>query len=251
MTAVVRWNPPPPPGLPPDAAVHLWRADLDLPAERLDALATLLSADEWRRAGRARHDQHRTRFIAARGQLRELLGRYLHADPRRIQFTYNPFGKPCLAGPASTAGLSFNLAHTAGLALLAVCRHREVGVDVEYLRPMANAEAMVGRYFAPAEQDEYARVPDAERLRAFFLGWTRKEAFVKALGNGLQCPLDSFTVSLTPGRAPALCPPAGDDRPWTLHHLQPCAETVAAVVVAGPAAPPVCFCASQAREAVA
>jgi 4'-phosphopantetheinyl transferase len=180
-------------------AVHAWTVDLDAESPRVPALLTVLSGEERVRAARLRTTELRLRYVVAHGALRSILGRYLDVPPESIRFETTAFGKPYLAGST----LSFNLSHSDGLALFAVTSSGQVGVDVERIRPVTDADAIVKRYFAPGEARQYASVPPPERSATFFSTWTRKEAFLKATGLGLQRPLDSFEVEVTPG---ASCP---------------------------------------------
>jgi 4'-phosphopantetheinyl transferase len=200
----------------PPGEVQVWRAWLG--EDRAASLHGLLSADEQQRAARFLFPRHRAAYVVARGLLRTLLARYLDTDPSALRFTYNPHGKPDLPD----AELRFNLAHSHGLAVYAVSRKRTVGVDVEHVRTEVATDAIAKRHFSACELDELQRVPEQLRTQAFFHAWTRKEAFLKALGTGLALPLDDFDVSLTPGQ-PALLRAvrgmAADKGRWSLHDL--------------------------------
>lgn len=176
-----------------EAEVHVWRFSLDPDDDRLTRLEATLSDDEQARADRYRGPGLRRRFVAGRGVLRELLGYYLGTEPGRVGLVYGLRGKPRLAG---REGLTFNLAHSGGQGLCALTMRRELGVDIEQVRPFENAERIIGRYFTPAECDEFLACSVEHRLPAFYRGWTRKEAFLKATGEGLATALDSFEVSL-------------------------------------------------------
>lgn len=183
-----------PPAPPPVAfnEVHLLRLHLRS-AHGLLQSAMVLDAAEEERARRLLRPHDRLRFAAARTFLRLVLGLYLDEPPHRIRFTTNPFGKPRLAAPAST--LSFNMSHAGDIVLLALARGRELGVDVEEERPI-EALDIARVLFSPAEHAALVALPEEERRGAFFHCWTRKEAFVKALGLGLSFPLDSFEVAV-------------------------------------------------------
>lgn len=178
-----------------DGVVQLavWRIDAEAPVP-----PDCLTEEDTARAAHFVRAEDRAASIAARAGLRAILGECLGERPRDLEFQLAPLGKPSLVGPAG-AGLHFNLTHSHGLAALAVARF-PVGVDIEAVRPVE--DDLAHAVFSPAELDEFARLPRAQRRLAFFLGWTRKEAVVKALGSGLHAPLDRFSVSLTPG-APA------------------------------------------------
>ncbi len=221
--------------LPADGAVDIWTARLNSPVYDLDRLSALLSPDERARQGRMLAGRVRDRFTVARASLRLLLGRYLASDPAAIEFTYGPRGKPSLA--AGGGGLRFNLAHSEDLAVYAIARGHEVGVDVERIREVPDLERIARRFFAPEERAVLASLPAADRLRSFYLAWTRKEAYIKAVGDGLHIPLDSFSVSLGP-REPArltrlnVSPELPEN--WNLHHLETESGFVGAVAYLAP-----------------
>lgn len=229
------WPPgPAAPRLGPDE-VHVWRLHLDRPAEAVERLAACLSADEVARARRYRFRRDRDRFVAARGLLRTVLGRYLGADPGGLRFRLGPHGKPALAEPAAH-DLRFNLAHSDRLALLAVGRGREVGIDVERIRPDRVDEHLARLVLAPGERAAWRALPADRRAAMFFACWTAKEAFVKATGHGLARPLDAFEVRLTPGPALGLVPVALPDeecRGWSLRRLEAGPDYAASLCVEG------------------
>lgn len=229
------------PGRPPEAGeVQLWVADLDRPPLPLGRLAASLDPEERRRAGRFRFDVHRDRFTAGRGLLRHLLGRFLGLSPKAIVFRYGWKGKPHLALPRGYAGaeLRFNLSHSANGALFAVARGRTLGVDLERLRPLDDAEALVERFFHPSERRVFAGVPPEERLTCFYAGWTRKEAYVKARGDGLSLPTTEFEVVLAPGEPPRLVGferEAEEVERWSFASVEPARGFLGAVAVEGEA----------------
>lgn len=222
---------PPPLG---DRLVHVWQFSLDRTAAELHQCQAALSNDERDRAARFLRPELRDRFTAGRGLLRILLGRYLSVAPESLEFVYNSYGKPALAGPASTAGIEFNLSHSGALGLLGLSRERQLGVDVEVLRDNVRCESLAERFFSPAEVADLVSLPGADRRLAFFRCWTRKEAYIKALGRGLSVPLDRFRVSLLPAEPAALLwvqdEPAETER-WQLRALEPRPGHVAAVAV--------------------
>jgi 4'-phosphopantetheinyl transferase len=220
--------------------VHVWCAALDRPTSELPALARLLSTDERERAEQFRfaHDQHR--FTVGRATLRLLLARYIDHAPHAIRFQQGPQGKPMLAteldAQAGAHALHFNMSHSAGLALYAFARGHQVGVDIEYVRPLDDAEQIAARYFSAEEYAALLQLVPTERLEAFFACWTRKEAYVKAIGEGLSRPLKEFSVSLAPGERAALLHVAGDPteaRRWQIEALAPAQEYVGALAVDG------------------
>ncbi|MGH9310893.1 MAG: 4'-phosphopantetheinyl transferase family protein [Vicinamibacterales bacterium] len=174
--------------------VHLWTVDLDRDVSIVSALLDVLSGDERVRAARMRTTESRLRFIVAHGALRAILARYAGVSASAIRLESSDTGKPFVAD----ASISFNLTHSEGIAVCAISPDGRIGVDVERIRPLPDADAIVTRYFAPGEASEYASLPPAQRPAAFFSTWTRKEAFVKAIGDGLTCPLRSFEVEIAP-----------------------------------------------------
>ena len=216
--------------------VHVWRARLGVNAAQRQALFQTLSADERARSARFHFPQDRERFVAARGILRALLARYLNADPSQLSFRYNPHGKPALAAFWDHAGIRFNLSHSEGLALYAVSRHREVGIDLEFIRPHLAQEPMAEGFFSPREVAMLRSLPAPIQPEAFFHCWTRKEAFLKALGQGLSISLDQFDVSLLPGEPAALLRTSWDPLAasrWSLQSLTPSPDYAAVLAVEG------------------
>ena len=192
---------------------------LDLPRVEYDALAPLLDAEERRRAARFHAARHGTRFTVAHARLRQILGHVLDADPAELRFGKGVAGKPELAGTAASSGLQFNLSHSGGWGLAGWAQARSIGVDVEVWRETSDEAALVRRYFSAAEISAYEALPAVQQREGFFNAWTRKEAYVKALGRGLTLPLASFDVSLGSGALAQLLRPAsveGDTRVWSL-----------------------------------
>ena len=216
-----------------DGDVHVWYADLRALAGRLDAFRALLSPDETARAARFRTEQLRERCVLRRGLLRTLLGRATGRAPESLAFDYGPQGKPSLPG-----GPAFNLADCKDDVLIAIAPARELGVDIERLRSVPDADGIAKRFFAPTEYAAFSAVPEPQRDEAFLNGWTRKEAFIKATGAGLSVPLDRFAVELVPGRParvlsvdPAL--EAGAAADWSMFDLRPAPGTLGALAVRG------------------
>lgn len=168
--------------------------------------------------------------------LRELLGRYLDAPPAAVEFRYGPRGKPALASPWDRSDLRFNLSHTGNVVAFAVSRGAEVGIDLERVRPLPDLEGVAERFFAAAEIRALLDLTPEQRLRAFYRIWTRKEAFVKAVGDGLAHSLSDFVVTFGSDEGPAIVHRAGHpgaaDR-WTLVHLEPAGHAVGAVALSG------------------
>ena len=175
--------------------VHVWRARLDRAPGDVERLAALLSADELDRAARFKFERDRGRYVVGRGLLRTLLARYVGWSPSALEFEYGEFSKPRLAGP----GPAFNLSRTWDwVALYAVCDEGELGIDVELDEADYSREAIAERFFSPAEVEVLRSLPRDQQSRAFLTCWTRKEAFIKARGDGLSLALDSFDVTLDP-----------------------------------------------------
>lgn len=212
---------------------HIWRFSLDCSAESLVLLASSLSPEEEARAARYVFAEDRRHFIAARGMLRLLLGRYLDSSPADLAFRLGQQGKPSLDPRCvnSTLGqdLRFNLSHSHGMALYAFALGREVGVDLEKHRPDFASAEIAERFFSSREREELLSLSPELRTAGFFHCWTRKEAYVKVRGEGLHIPLDSFDVTLTPGM------PAGlrseDSGRWSLFSFCPAAGYSAAAIV--------------------
>lgn len=212
--------------------VHVWRVPLSRSAEEVASLRALLAEDEAARADRFHFPRDRARFVVARATLRLILGRYLNLPPQLPRFEYNAFGKPSL----SDTSLRFNLSHAGDVALYAVSAGREVGVDVESVSEKMNSDEIAGSFFSRREVETLLSLPPSARTRAFFDCWTRKEAFIKAIGSGLSHPLDSFDVSLAPDEPAALLHTHENPHEaarWTLRELSPGDGYVAAVAVEG------------------
>jgi len=202
-----------------DNEIHVWRAPLNWDQATLQALESNLADDERARAERFIFEPDRDHFIAARGFLRDLLGAYRHCPPRTIEFMYGPHGKPFVAASGSEPHVCFNLAHSYGIALIALGCKRQVGIDIELIRPEFAGEEIAKRYFSPNEIEELSKLPVELRAEGFFLCWTRKEAYVKARGDGLQVPLDSFSVSVSPDAPATLW--STDESRWRIESFVP------------------------------
>jgi 4'-phosphopantetheinyl transferase len=205
-------------------------ARLDEGVEGVAALTTLLSQSEKARAARLRFERDRRRYIVARGRLRELLASRLGKDARALEFVYGDNGKPALAGTS----LHFNVSHCADLAVYAFSSEREIGVDVEALHPIREADGVAAQFFSRVENEAFRALDTGSRTLGFYNCWTRKEAIVKALGDGLAMPLEGFAVSLAPGDAARVLHIAGrqGDGGWQLHSFTPRPGFVAAVALA-------------------
>jgi len=216
--------------------VHVWCATLDQPTSQFLRLAQTLSADEHVRADRYCFTRDRRHFIVGRALLRVILGGYLDVEPDRLRFGYSHHGKPSLAEGSGGGILCFNVSHSQGLALYAVARDRHVGVDLERTRPVDDLEQIAERFFSLREHAALRALPTQMKHEAFFNCWTRKEAYVKARGDGLSLPLDQFDVSLAPGEPARLLHNEREPQEvtrWSLQELTPAPGYIAALAVEG------------------
>jgi 4'-phosphopantetheinyl transferase len=220
--------------------VHVWGWRLDSPLEA--AQIALLDEEELDRFRRFRFEPDRARFAIAHATMRKILGAYLGKAPDRVSFRTNRFGKPELAGDQQDGALHFNLSHSRSVALLALSKDTEVGVDVEDVQPVERDVAE--SYFSPAELAALASLDGNTWVDGFYHCWTRKEAILKAEGVGLNLALDSFDVSLIPGAPAELLgtrPTAGFRHRWKLHDLAVAPGSAAALAAASPRAEVFCF----------
>ena len=202
--------------------VHVWKIDLSARWARENR--DVLSTDERIRASRFRFHVDGDRFVAARSSLRTILGRYLRTNPAELQFGVNDFGKPHLLSSEDKLGLRFNLSHSHEMALVAVARNRDVGVDVEFMRADFATDDVAERFFSRSEVNQLGTIAAALKTEAFFSCWTRKEAYIKARGEGLSFPLDQFDVTVAPEAEPALLNNRRDRQEvwrWSFHALAP------------------------------
>lgn len=234
------WQPPAGFALPPQT-LHLWRASLDQPEDVRQQWAALLSPEEQARAARFHFDHGRHHYQVGRGLLRWLLGGYLGLAPQDVAFAYGEQGKPFL--PAQPH-LSFNVSHGQGKILYGFCWEAAVGVDIEQIRLPRRADKLAHRFFAASETAVYESVPPDQKAEAFFNCWTRKEAYIKAIGEGLSCPLHAFEVTLRPGEPAQLLRIRGRAdlaAAWALFSLTPFPGYRGAALVAGQGWQVACF----------
>jgi 4'-phosphopantetheinyl transferase len=207
-----------------EGSVHVWRAELG------NATPEVLSSDERERAAKFHFEKDRNRYTAARAILRQLIGRYEKMPAEALKFAYNTFGKPALDG----SSLRFNMSHSGGLALFAFTRNRNIGVDLERIRPDFTSREIAGQFFSPDEIAALRGLPVESQTAAFFACWTRKEAFIKAHGSGLSLPLHKFVVSLNmPARLVRTDFDPDAVGQWTLHELEAGEGFAAALAVEG------------------
>jgi 4'-phosphopantetheinyl transferase len=214
--------------------VHVWAACLDAPVGIISRCASLLPPDEKERAARFRFDKHRNRFIVGRAILRSVLGQHLNCPPEQLRFVHGSHGKPALASELGSGGLHFNLAHSEDIALLAVSRVGPIGVDVEQVRPMTDADELVERFFSARENALFQELAENQKSTAFFNLWTRKEAWLKAIGEGIAHSLNRVEVTFLPdepARLLALPNESGSNSDWALRELAPARGVVGAIAV--------------------
>ncbi len=212
--------------------VHLWRATLKQTASEIQRFRETLSADEKTRAERFFFEKNREYFIIAHGVLRAILGGYLNRAPESLSFRHGSHGKPSLDGGT----IRFNMSHSHEIALYAVTRGREVGIDIERIRFDVEVAEVAERFFSRREAAMIRALPAEVQRQAFFNCWTRKEAYIKARGEGLSLSLDQFDVSLVPGEPPAILgtrPEPSEAARWSLQELAAAPGYVSALAVAG------------------
>jgi 4'-phosphopantetheinyl transferase len=231
--------------------IHVWRVALNQNPDRLPELKAILSEEERARAARFHFEKDRNQFIESRAALRLLLSQYLKVPPAGMTYSLAAQGKPGL----SDSDLHFNLSRRDGLALIAVTQGREVGIDVELVRPDLELFEIAEVSFSESELATLKGLPQAEQSAGFYNCWTRKEAFIKAIGEGFSFPLKQFDVSLTPGEPARLLSvrvnqSSPDNQPppdaiaeaarWTLQDVPVPNSYVAALAFEGPIAEVIC-----------
>jgi 4'-phosphopantetheinyl transferase len=218
---------------PDSRAVPLWIVRLEAGEDSFARSLAVLSPEETARAERFHFDRHRRAFILGRAGLRFLLASYLDLDAAAIHFEYGPQGKPVLAPMLKGAcSLRFNASHSGDLAAYAFTSGCEIGIDVERYRELPDLENIARRFFSPEEAAELLKLSLAERTPGFFNCWTRKEAYIKAMGGGLSIPLDSFRVTLVPGAAARMVSLDGSNdaaRHWSLYDFTPAPDYAGAI----------------------
>lgn len=217
--------------------IHVWRAKLDRFEPVVNKFFSILSPDEKERASRFQFYRDKKRFIACRAILRTILSRYSGAEPRCLEFEYGRHGKPELKKPMGIeAALRFSLSRSHNLALFAVTVNQEIGIDAEYLRPVSDRDEIVERYFTAGERIIYGCLAPSKKLEAFFNGWTRKEAYLKAIRVGLSQPLNAVEVSLEPGKPARPLRIEGNPQEaagWSLYELKLGEDYVGALAAKG------------------
>ena len=204
--------------------IHVWPVSVWGSDSVVTRFESLLSPDELTRAATFRFENLRRSFVLSRGALRVLIGSFLQAPPEKLLLILGSHGKPGVAQPgAGSPAFEFNVSHSGGIAIFAFSSDCAVGIDIEQIRPLEDMRKVATHFFSREESEDLFSLPPDERERAFFLCWTRKEAYVKAVGEGLSIPLDSFQVTLRPGE-PARFLHLNHDvslaQAWTLHNLE-------------------------------
>jgi len=228
----LEWSPAIPGGPIGSNEIHVWLAPLDLPFFEIEQLSKLLSPDELGRAFHFRFDKDQHRFIAARGILRQLLGNYLETDPVSIAFNYGSNGKPSLA----SGHLSFNISHSDSFALYAIARTVAVGIDIEFIREDVATSTIAGRFFSASEIHTLKMTGKENQAKTFFQYWTRKEAFLKAIGEGVSFPMERCDVSQINGTVLSSAEIENDHDEysnWFIQDLFPTDGYAAAIAVKG------------------
>ena len=218
------------------AEVHVRITSLDRRQSDLRFFESILAEDEINRANRFHFKKDRERFVAGRGLLRMILSSYVGTPANEIIFTYGCHGKPGLRRQDGRPAIEFNLAHSAGTAIYAITRDRPVGIDIELVNHEFPIESVAERVFSKVEVAAFRSLPRDMQRTAFFKCWTRKEAFIKALGDGLSCPLSDFDVSLVPGQPAKLLYIRGASEEasrWYMEDIESVAGYAAAIVFSG------------------
>ncbi len=214
--------------------VHVWHIPLMHPPDAIAHLQPLLSAEERERAHRFHFPKDQHQFIVSRGILRVLLGKYQDSPPGEFTFEYGHYGKPVLANPGTGPGIYFNVSHSHQVAIIGFCRECELGIDIEYFREMRELMRIARRFFSRHECTVLGSLAAARQVEGFFNCWTRKEAFIKASGEGLSHPLNTFSVTLSPGEPARLLWIEGDPGEasrWTLAAWNPATDYTAALAI--------------------
>lgn len=214
--------------------VHVWQVRLMQTPDTISHLRQFLSAEEMERVRRFHFQKDRHQYIITRGTLRALLGKYQNRPPAEFVFEYGQHGKPVLAHHPADSDIFFNVSHSHQMAIIGFCRESELGIDIEHLREMRELMRIARRFFSRHEFTVLGTLPGTQQIEGFFNCWTRKEAFIKAGGEGLSHPLDTFSVTLKPGEPARLLWVQGDPGEasrWTISAWNPTAGYTAALAV--------------------
>jgi len=216
--------------------IHIWRVNLDLPSMGIQKLYQTLSMDERVRAERFNFEKDRKQYVVGVGTLRAILGCYIGVEPSELRFCHGNHGKPRLSDSFGNKTIYFNMSYSERLALYGFTRDREIGVDIEFMRDFPEMDKIAKRCFSIKENEVFLSLPESKKKEAFFNCWTRKEAFVKAIGDGLYQALENFDVALIPGEPARLLRTGGDSKTasrWFIQDLKPAPGFTAAFAVEG------------------
>lgn len=211
--------------------IDVWLCDLKQLSGDINNFYSILSEDERQRADKLKVEDKKKQYIITRGALRQRLGLLTNIDPKDFVFEYLEHGKPVLANNHQCADITFNVSHSNDLALIAVAQKQSIGVDIEKINHESDHQALITRFFSKAEQAEFQTMPDANKARAFCACWTRKEAFIKAIGNGITYGLDKFDVTVNPeNQAPEINMHKPSEETWSAFNLSINDEYMACLV---------------------
>ncbi len=205
----------------PEESIHIWLADIEKEGPNHECLSCILSPGEKERIKRFVFDKDKKRFLITHGLLRLILGRYTGIAPDALRFSVMEKGKPVLENSGGR-DIRFNLSHSGKYVIYAITERREIGIDIEYMREFSDADRIVNRFFSKREIEEYFRLDPGMRKRAFFKCWTRKEAFIKAIGRGFYMPLRNFSVSPDPDAKSGIeiHQESIPDRKWSIYDVE-------------------------------
>jgi 4'-phosphopantetheinyl transferase len=216
--------------------VHLWYFSFSRPVTEVEGLVKLLSREECRRISQFRRSELRTQYILCHGVLRMIIGGYSGIDPGDVAFEYGPLGKPRISGLLEDGGIEFNMAHSRDLCVYALNLRSRIGIDIEYLSSFPEMEAVASRIFGSKTHEIWQSLPEEEKIRAFYNGWTRKEAFLKGLGTGLESGLRDVEVTIAPeepARFLGFKEARGGAPPWSLESISFHSQYIGAVAYEG------------------
>lgn len=214
--------------------IHTWIAELDLSFVRINKLQETLSPEERRRSEQFHFYENKKRFIVRRGILKRILGNYLAIQPHLLKFSYGEYGKPHLPDEINPQKIHFNTSHSGEFGLFVFTRNRTIGADIERVRDLSDIHQLVERCFTEQENVVFHALPQAQKREAFFNGWVRKEAFLKATGFGLSLPFETCEVTINPGKLAKLLSIRGSKKEvarWEMHEIRLFSGYVGAVVV--------------------
>ena len=217
-----------------ESDVDLWKVSLDMPRNQIDELYYTLSGVEQRKADYFRFAEQRSSYIISYGILRKVLGAYLKMNPVELNFNYGKNGKPVLAGVPSDEMIHFNMSSSRNLTVIAISRYYEIGIDIEYIGDIPEIDRTANQFFSKAEADVFHALPVYEKTKAFYNCWTRKQAFLKAIGNGSLYPLKTFDVTLAPHEPAQLLRVKGKPQEasrWSIQAIMPETNYTGAIAV--------------------